>query len=139
MFVSGLSASKIIEFKKGCRKKIASSKGTSQKRSRISKRGGRFSKRVPPILETDLEGISPKETPTKQTENVDDFTADIMCSSEDNWVDEMDSDGPLVWPSDQKKKTGMSPVIFSTFHLGKMFSTSPISVPRKAVSQFHLL
>jgi len=62
-----------------------------------------FSKRVPPILETDLEGISPKETPTKQTDNVDDFTADIMCSSEDNWADEMDSDGPLVWPSDQKK------------------------------------
>ncbi|XP_074319027.1 uncharacterized protein LOC141655938 [Silene latifolia] len=98
LFVSGLSASKIIEFKKGYRKKIASSR-----RSQIGKRVGRFKRRVPPpILETDLEGISPKETPTKETqEELVSFASDMMSGSED-WADEMDSDGPLVWPNDQR-------------------------------------
>ncbi|KAK9672272.1 hypothetical protein RND81_12G088200 [Saponaria officinalis] len=101
LFVSGLSASKIIEFKKGCRKNLATSRGARHKRTQTGKRAGRFGKRVPPILETDLEGISPKETPTKETRDLVDF--DMLSGSED-WGDEMDddSDGPLVWPTDQK-------------------------------------
>ncbi|KAL9233217.1 hypothetical protein vseg_008241 [Gypsophila vaccaria] len=103
LFVSGLSASKIIEFKKGCRKNLATSRGSRHRRSQTTKRDGRFGKRVPPILETDLEGISPKETPTNKTQDLVEFNTSDMLSGSEDWGDEMDdSDSPLVWPSDPK-------------------------------------
>ena len=87
-FVSGLSASKIIEFKKG----------RGSRYSKISKRGARFKQRVPPILENILEeGKSPKETPKKAKPS----SSDMLSETTDNWDDEMDTDGPLFWPSDQ--------------------------------------
>ena len=89
LLLSGLSASKIIEFKRG----------RGSRYSKISKRGARFKRRVPPILENVLEeGKSPKETPKK----VKLSSSDMFSEDTDNWDDEMDTEGPLFWPSDQK-------------------------------------
>ncbi|CAO2838133.1 unnamed protein product [Amaranthus hypochondriacus] len=98
VFMSGLSASKMIEFKKGCRK----NGGGLKRYSKIGKRANRFKKRVPPILENDLEGISPKDTPKESLRGNRSSHIDLSeCT--DNWVEEIDSEGPLFWPNDQKQ------------------------------------
>uniref|UniRef100_A0A803LM99 Uncharacterized protein n=1 Tax=Chenopodium quinoa TaxID=63459 RepID=A0A803LM99_CHEQI len=105
VFMSGLSASKIIAFKKGCRKNAtaAAAGATKGKRcSKIGKRANRFKRRVPPILEDDLEGISPKETPKESLKKGSNSSDMDLSECTDDWGDEMDNDGPLFWPTDQK-------------------------------------
>ncbi|KMT16346.1 hypothetical protein BVRB_3g054930 [Beta vulgaris subsp. vulgaris] len=106
LFMSGLSASKIIEFKKGCRKNAATTAAAAttargKRLSKIGKRASRYKRRVPPILENDLEGISPKETPKESLKTCNNSSDIDLSECTDHWGDEMESDGPLVWPTDQ--------------------------------------